>query len=522
MARDNALRFTWSTVNNAYSSVTLNIGQVHTATTPAVAPVNGTVVTFASIGTAAGGGIAANTPYYVVNSTGASFGIAPTLNGTPITLTTASGAIAMATANLGAVSTALGGRSAGTKLVSTVNNYFAAFSDALNVTRFRTQVADVSLLVSQTVVSGIVNDPPLQSGTSEGNYYLRTSVQPAGMFGPAPCQIVVQGAGVNSPTAPVPGDTDWLQVSNVGSCPANVSIATLSITDTAGTFTVLSGSVSAGQTVMVVGATAGGLTAGQIYLVGPANKLYGTNGQTITTSVATVNVYIGTFTAFTQFSTATLAANTSNITFDALPSAGCVLVFTSITGGTGLAANTPYFVLPSSTVGQVQLSATFNGTAIVPTTAVTAGAGFCTNIAAQPYVYVANTVTANVLQASTAFTGGANAPHGLEVGDVVYVSSGTPGTIAVDVPYYVNTVPSATTFTLSTTINGATTTVTSGTSVVIAVSRASKIVNAQIDKTIRPWMRVAAVNQNTAYAQIGYLTFMFADICTGRDNSLVN
>ena len=66
MARDNAARFTFSNVPNTWSSVTLNASAVHTATTPAVAPPNGTVVTFASIGGATGpvsNPVAINTTY---------------------------------------------------------------------------------------------------------------------------------------------------------------------------------------------------------------------------------------------------------------------------------------------------------------------------------------------------------------------------------------------------------------------------------------------------------------------------
>lgn len=521
MARDNALRFTFSTVQNTYTNITLATTGIHTAVAPAQAPPNGTVLVFSNVGGATG--IATFVPYYVINSSGATFSLSYQLNGLAFSPTGA-GASAQATvAQVNTVSTALGGRSGAIKLSNATNSTFTAFGDALNVTRFRTQLADISLMTSQSVVSGIVNDPPLQSGTSEGNYYLRASVQPAGMFGPSPCQIVVQGAGVNQPTAPVPGDIDWIPVSNVGSCPANVQTATITTSGTTGGFTVTAGSVSAGQTFMPI-ATAGGLTANVMYLVGPAGVLYQPNGVALTgiTTATLVNGYVGTFSAFTQFTTASAAINTTNILFDALPSSGCILVFTAITGGSGLAVNTPYYVLPSSTVGQVQLSATFNGTPITVTTALTAGAGFCTNIGAQPYMYVSNTVTGNVLQTVSTLGGTTVAPHGLEVGDVIYGFSGTPGTIALDVPYYVNTVPSATTFTLATTINGATTTVTGGTNLVFAVSRASKIVNVQIDKTIRPWMRVASINQNTGYAQVGYLTFMFADICTGRDNSLVN
>jgi len=526
MARDNALKFTFSTVYNAWSSVTLNIGTAHTATTPAAAPVNGTVVTFAAIGTAAGGGIAANKPYYVVNASGTSFGISESFNGTPITITTGSGAIAMATYALSQVLT-FGGRSGSIKVNTTANTCFSGYSDALNVARFRDQLADVSILTNPSVVSTIVNDAPLNSSTSEGNYYLRASVAVAGMFGPAPCQIAVQGAGVTSPTAPVGGDPDWLQVSNIGNCAPNVTTACLTISTATGGFTVKNGSISQGQTVMPV-ATAGNLTAGVQYLVGPSSILYTVNGTALSglTTTTDVIVYVGTFSNVVPFTVATAAINTSLVTLDATPSAGQMLVFTAITGGTGLAANTPYFVLPPSTYGgPIQLSATFNGTPITVTSALTAGAGFATNIAAEPYIYLSNTVTSNVLQCVTALAGSTAAPHGLEVGDVVHIFSGSAAgtpTPAVDQPYYVNSVPSATTFTVSATINGTTATITSATNAVLAVSRNAKLLNVQVDKTIRPWMRVAVSNANTAYAQVGYVNFLFADLSTGRDNSLVN
>ena len=112
MARDNALRFTFSTVNNSFSSVTLTAGgSVATAVTPAIAPPNGVVVSFPTITVT---GLVANTPYYVVNSSGATFGLSSVLNGPALALsgTTQSGA-SMVTFNTNAVSTALGGRSGG-------------------------------------------------------------------------------------------------------------------------------------------------------------------------------------------------------------------------------------------------------------------------------------------------------------------------------------------------------------------------------------------------------------------------
>ena len=530
MARDNAARFTFSNVPNTWSSVTLNASAVHTATTPAVAPPNGTVVTFASIGGATGpvsNPVAINTTYYVVNSSGSSFGISQTQGGAAMVLTGASTAIAMATVNLTSVVTTMGGRSAGFKFPSGSSGHWSTgFSDALNVTRFRTTVADISVMTSQAVQSAIVNDTPLQSSTSEGNYYLRASVGLAGVVGPVPSQLIVQGAGTNSATAPVPGDFDWQPVSTTSVIPANATQVQIYTSGTTGGFTILAGSISAGQT-FVPHTTAGGLTGGVQYLVGPSNTLYTTAGVALSsiTTLTAVAGYVGTFSPFGAFSTATVAANQSLVVLDTAPPAGCSLVFTSITGGTGLSSNTTYFVVPTGVAGQFGLSATFNGTPISPTTAVTAGAGFWTCVDKQPYLYVSNTVTSNVFTSVVGAGGTQAAPHGLEIGDVVYLFSGsgtgTPN-LVTDQPYYVNTIPSATTFTVSATINGVTATVASASSAVFAPVRVFKIHNAQVDKTTRPWMRVALQTLNGAYLQTGYATIMFADLAIGKDNSVVS
>lgn len=207
-----------------------------------------------------------------------------------------------------------------------------------------------------------------------------------------------------------------------------------------------------------------------------------------------------------------------------MPPAGSALVFTSITGGTGLSAATVYYVVASTTNGQVGLSATYGGAAIAVSSALTAGAGFFSDLSRQPYMYVSNTTTGTFTCVS-ALAGTQAAPHGLEVGDVVYLYSGSvAGTPALvtDQAYYVLTVPSATTFTLSATINGTAAVISSATNAVFAPARQFKIVNAQVDKTIRPWLRVAFTNQNNAYLQTGYATVMFADLAVGRDISAVN
>lgn len=70
-------------VTTSYT-VTLNASASHTATSPATAPVNGTPVTFSSIGSVTG--ITTNTTYFIVNSSGSSFGLSSTFNGSAISL----------------------------------------------------------------------------------------------------------------------------------------------------------------------------------------------------------------------------------------------------------------------------------------------------------------------------------------------------------------------------------------------------------------------------------------------------
>lgn len=525
MARDNALKFTWSTIPNAWSSVTLNVGTVHTATTPAVAPPTGTVVTFVSIGGAAGGGIAAATAFFVVNSTGVSFGLSTVPGGAPLTIGTASSAIAMATVSLSPVATTLGGRSAQVKVpASPFGHWSAAYSDALNVTRYRATNADISLLTSQTVSSAIVGDAPLAGSTAGSSYYLRASVGVAGIFGPAACQVILQGNGVNQATAPAGGDIDWTPISSVGSCPANAQPLTITTSGAAGEFTVRAGVATVGSTFVPTSVASSTLVVGQQYLIGTAGKLYTSSGILITTVTANdVSGYVGSFTGYTAFASVTAANASTSLLFDSLPPSGAAVTFLTVTTA-GFSTNTTYYVVPSTVNGQVGLSATFGGAAITTTAAITAGTGFYVHLEKHPYLYVSNSATGTFTSVSL-LAGSLAAPHGLEVGDVVYLYSGSvAGTPALvtDQAYYVLTVPSATTFTLSATINGVVAVISSATSAMFAPVRTFKVLNARANATIRPWVRVALTNQNINYNQTGYATILFADLAIGRDNSLVN
>lgn len=86
--------------------------------------------------------------------------------------------------------------------------------------------------------------------------------------------------------------------------------------------------------------------------------------------------------------------------------------------------------------------------------------------------------------------------HGLSVGDIVVFTVAAGGTLpTLQAPYYVNTVPSANTFTLSKAVNGATdTTITGTTSFTATATPAFKhIISLPVSPTTRPWLRVAVV-----------------------------
>jgi len=429
--------------------------------------------------------------------------------------------------NLIGVQTTLGGRSGAMKLIATASNWAIGYSDALNATRFRDQIADQSLLVSQTVTSAITGDNPVIGSTSDYNYYLRAAVGVAGMFGPAPCQIIVQGNDGVSGSAPTQTDLNWLPVSGIGTCASNCTATALTTSGTTGGFTVASGTTPIVGSIYIPSVIASsGLTAGTPYLVGPSSTLYTLAGaalSALTTANATSGV-VGQFGTTGTISVSSFVAGTQVITGDVTPSVGdFITVVTAGTWTSGPSAAATYVVDSVTTTGGFTVK-TFGSTAVTAFGAYTSGTVFVRwAFDRNPYITVSNTVTSNAFSVTAGAAGSNAAGHGLQVGSIVYLYSGSTSGVSLttDQPYYVNSVPSNTTFTVATTINGATLAVTGATSAVFAVQRASKIVNVQIAKTSRAWMRAALLQTNSTTAQVGYASFLYADLSMGRDSAQV-
>lgn len=531
MARDNTMRFTFSNVNATYSVTLTNAGTTAgvTALSPATAPANNTPVYFTSIvGATTAGAITnpiINNVYYVVSSSGSTFGLAPTPGGTAATIagTTAVG-VTMFIGNLSNVSTSLGGRS-GVVTVSPVSNQWStAYSDALNVGRFRDQQADQSQITTiNSVVSAISSDPAVFGSTASGSYFLRTSVGVAGLFGPNPCQIIVQGNyDSGTGTAAAQSDINWLPISSIGTCAANATA--LAVTGTAGTSSQLTAGFigtapSVGGMFMATGGS--GIAINTPTIVASSSSgaytLVQTNGTTITASSAYIAGLTGNFGGRAiNLTTATVTGNL--LTADIVPSINDAIVFTSVSATT-LSANTMYFVTSVTTAGLFTVSTTLGGTAVT-VTAVTSGTGCAFRHDLLPMMNVS--ISGSTFTSVSIAGGSGVVPHGLQVGSVVVLSSGTALTsLAVNTAYYVTSVPTATTFTLSATQNGANITNAVATNPIFAVNRSPKIVNVQIGRTARQYFRAALVQQNATVPQTGFFVFNYADLSIGKDSAQV-
>ena len=121
--------------------------------------------------------------------------------------------------------------------------------------------------------------------------------------------------------------------------------------------------------------------------------------------------------------------------------------------------------------------------------------------AVSPQIDVASSGAVRAITTGTTSSGvvTAGAAHGLSVGDIVVFTANTGGTVTLQKPYYVNTVPSTTTFTVSNSVNGATdTTVTGQTAFTATATPAQKrLIGIAISPTVRPWIRLSVVMVGT-------------------------
>lgn len=117
--------------------------------------------------------------------------------------------------------------------------------------------------------------------------------------------------------------------------------------------------------------------------------------------------------------------------------------------------------------------------------------------------------------------------HGLSVGDIVVFTVAAGGTLpTLQKPYYVNTVPTANTFTLSNSVNGATdATITGTTSFTATATPAFKhIISLPVAPTSRPWLRIAVVSTSTgatALAASQGVWIQDATYVIGRDTAAI-
>ena len=117
--------------------------------------------------------------------------------------------------------------------------------------------------------------------------------------------------------------------------------------------------------------------------------------------------------------------------------------------------------------------------------------------------------------------------HGLAVGDIVVFTVAAGGTLpTLQKPYYVNTVPSANTFTLSNSVNGATDTAITGTTSFTATATPAQkqIISLPVAPSSRPWLRVAVVSTSTgatALAASQGVWIQDATYVIGRDTAAI-
>jgi hypothetical protein len=174
----------------------------------------------------------------------------------------------------------------------------------------------------------------------------------------------------------------------------------------------------------------------------------------------------------------------------------------------------------NAATNQVQLvieaaSDSGTGTAGTDWTAVSAGVNASAGAAAR--LVPTGTAAAGVFT-STA--------HGLVVGDIVVFTSGTTATnLTVQKPYFVNTTPSANTFTLSNTLNGSTdaTIAITASFVAYATPLQKRIVSLPVAPTTKPWLRVAVQNIAGATAQVANVGVWIQDAfyTVGRDTASI-
>ena len=435
----------------------------------------------------------------------------------PLTFSTVS-----STTNVSGVSnaiTATGNRSAVVTLTTTANQWAVGYSDALNFTHYRDMIGDTSNFTSGTVTSSITGDPILPNSTSGQSYFLRASISPIGFYGPDNFNIMVQGAndpgtGV-APTALNSFSTVSVVQPYTANCygltGATAALASPAVIGSYTGTTPVSGSI-----VMFAGAGGSptGLSAETPYVALQTASNTFTLVTSLTTSTPTaVNITAGSLTSSTVLvannatALSPLSLTGNFIQFAESVSVGDIVVFGSVGSMVGLTAGQAYYVNAVGTSG-ASLASSAGGTTITITGSLGTPYVGKVNLYNNPAVFPSS-VASNVITTVM--------PHGLVVGQMV-VASSTAGGLTVNTPYYVNTVPSQTTFTVAATIGGSTATVSS-TPGALFVGKPPRIMNVQVGMTVRPWLRMGVQQLNGSIVNRGFVGIYVADFSIGRDTS---
>jgi hypothetical protein len=409
-------------------------------------------------------------------------------------------------------------------LVSTANQWAVGYSDALNFTQWRNQIADNTNLVTGTATSAIPNDPILPNGTSMGEYYLRAAVAPIGFVGPEVCQFIVQGANDTGAGAAPTALNAWSQVSGIGTCPSTATGQTVSSDASATpTFTPVGACPPSGTLLMFTalgGGVGTGLAARTPYMV---LQLSATTYR-LTTALGGTTVVQTATTAVTS-GTTLVGRNATNLTFVSLDDTsdrilfaepmqvGDVIVFGAVGSITGLGTvGTLYYVTSVSSLG-VTLSTSSGGSTVAIAGSVTSAFAGRINFSALPAVFPSSGTGTTITTA---------VPHGLEVGQFVVPSAAAAaGGLTNGLGYYVIATPTPLTFQVSATINGAAAAISAAPNPLFVGSK-PKLVNVQMSMTQRPWLRMAVQQLNGSVVQDGYIAIYNCDISVGRDSAQVS
>lgn len=423
-----------------------------------------------------------------------------------------------ATTNVAAVSNDISAtsanRSALVTLVSTASQWAVGFSDALNFTTWRTQIADTTNLISGTPTTAIPGDPILPNSTSNSNYFLRAAVSSVGFVGPAPIGLIVQGADDSGGGTAA---SNYFQASGTLTFSANCTAMTTDGTAASPAVFTPTGAVPPSGTVIMftsVGGAGAGVATRLPYVVSQRSATTfqlrtALGGSAI--AIATTAMTAGTALVGTNASALTVASlDTTNnrILFNETVNAGDTIIFGSVGSITGPSADTFYYVTSVSSTGAT-IATTPTGSAIA--IGGTVGTPFAgkVNLNALPAISVSSasgtTITTTV-------------PHGLVPGQVV-VASTTAGGLTSGVGYYVLTTPTSTTLTVSATINGSAVSVSS-TPTPLFIGRPPRLVNVGMEPGVRPWLRMAVQQLNGSAAQDGYVMIYNADFSVGKDSSI--